>query len=444
MPSNFTQTSTATAPEILQTTLQQQFVQSRTRTLRLFEGVNPDIFRLQANPDFSPVGWHLGHIGFTEGPWLLERAAGYPPLYPEYRRLFAADGLPKAERQHLPAFDEICDYLSQIREKVWDYLQVAPLASQAWLWDWLIQHESQHCETITWVLQLHHQQTQQLTTRPITPRSSEWPLPSQAETALVRDSPPLLQDMIQVDGGTFLCGSDSPNALDNEQQAHWVEVDPFWIDRTPVTQADYRKFMDAGGYRQPQYWSAAGWQWLQTHPVNHPAHWVFADGDHHPVCGVSWYEADAYARFVGKRLPTEVEWEKAACWSPEHPDHKTSSALEKTYPWGNHPPTPDNCNHGAMHWGTTPVNYFPHGQSAYGCYDMIGNVWEWTDTWFHPYPGFKPYPYRGYSLAYFDDLHRVLKGGSWATQSPVLRCSFRNWYEPRIRIHFAGFRCAYS
>lgn len=443
MPSNFTGTSITAGQDSLQATIQQQLTQSRARTLRLFENVNADIFRLQANPDFSPVGWHLGHIGFTEGLWLLEQEAGYAPLFPEYRRLFAADGLPKTERQYLPTFAEICEYLRQIREQVWDYLQVAPLASQAWLWYWLVQHESQHCETITWVLQLHRQRTQQQSTVPMTPRS-DWPLPSQAETAPIQDATPLFPDMVYVEGGEFVCGHDGLSALDNEQPTHWVHVDSFWIDRFPVTQSNYRQFMDAGGYRQPRYWSAEGWRWLQANPVNHPAHWIATDGDNHPVCGVSWYEADAYARFVGKRLPTEVEWEKAASWSLEQPDRTAGETLKRVYSWGDHSPTLAHCNHGTIRWGTTPVDCFPQGQSAYGCYDMIGNVWEWTHTWFHPYSGFKPYPYKGYSQAYFDQLHRVLKGGSWATQAPVLRCAFRNWYEPQIRIHFAGFRCAYS
>ncbi|WP_299403106.1 SUMF1/EgtB/PvdO family nonheme iron enzyme [Acaryochloris sp. IP29b_bin.148] len=446
MPSNWTPTTSA--PDSLQATLQQHFTQTRARTLRLFADVNADVFRLQANPDFSPVGWHLGHIGFTEGLWLLEQAAGHPPLFPEYRRLFAADGLPKAERQHLPSFTEICEYLHHIRAQIWDYLSVAPLASQAWLWYWLAQHESQHCETISWVLQLHRQQTQTPSTLSLASKPADWPLPSQIESAPRQDAAPQLQNMVYVEGGEFFCGHEGLNALDNEKAAHWVNVDPFWIDRFPVTQADYQQFIDAGGYRQSRYWSEEGWRWLQANPVSRPAHWLESHGDAYPVCGVSWYEAEAYARFMGKRLPTEREWEKAASWQSDPPEGGAGKAMGKAwkrvYPWGQDAPTSEHCNYGTLQGGTTPVDAFPQGQSAYGCYDMLGNVWEWTQTWFHPYPNFQPYPYKGYSLAYFDQAHRVLKGGSWATQVPVLRCAFRNWYEPRIRIHFAGFRCAYS
>ncbi|ABW30637.1 SUMF1/EgtB/PvdO family nonheme iron enzyme [Acaryochloris marina] len=422
--------------EPLQLEIKDTLTQSRARTLQLFEGVSEETFRLQANSDFSPVGWHLGHIGFTEGLWLLEHEAGYAPLFPEYRRLFAADGLPKAERQNLPSFAEICAYLEQIRNQVWDYLLEAPLDTRAWLWHWLVQHESQHCETITWVLQLHRRQSQ-----PVSFVAKEKPWPAAlVSTSKEKPTLPDHQDMVPIEGGQFLLGNDGLEALDNERKAHWVQVDSFWIDRFPVTQGQYQQFIEAGGYRQSQFWSDEGWQWLQENPVNHPTHWLAEGGADHPVCGVSWYEADAYARFVGKRLPTEAEWEKAACWQPRPQDPPT----KRIYPWGNQTPDNHHCNHGGLHWGTTPVHQYANGQSAFGCFDLLGNVWEWTNTWFHPFPDFDPYPYKGYSMVYFDHQHRILKGGSWATQAPVLRGAFRNWYEPRIRIHFAGFRCAYG
>lgn len=194
--------------------------------------------------------------------------------------------------------------------------------------------------------------------------------------------------------------------------------------------------MEAGGYRNPQWWSKAGWEWLQTAQVTQPLYWSSnRDREKHPVCGVSWYEAEAYARFVGKRLPTEAEWEKAASW-----DAQLKRRL--LYSWGNQEPTRQVCNHNNFNKGTTPVDAFPNGQSAYGLYDTLGNVWEWTATWFDSYPGFQSYPYIGYSQVYFDQQHRVLKGGSWATRPWALRCSFRNWYHPHVRQILAGFRCA--
>jgi formylglycine-generating enzyme required for sulfatase activity len=152
---------------------------------------------------------------------------------------------------------------------------------------------------------------------------------------------------------------------------------------------------------------------------------------------VNWYEADAYARFVGKRLPTEAEWEKAARWNPQT-GHGT------TYPWGDALPTAQHCNHD--HWigHTTPVDAYPAGQSAVGCYDLLGNVWEWTSSPFQGYLGFKPYPYAGYSQAYFDGQHKVLRGSSWTTRPWTLRSTFRNWYHPHVRQVLAGFRCAHA
>lgn len=438
MPSNLTELLPAHSQEQLQAAIWQHLTESRAQTLRLFESINTEIFCLQADPDFSPAGWHLGHIGYTEGLWLLEREAGCPPLFPEYRRLFAADGLPKAERRHLPSFAEICDYLNQIRDRVWDYLQIAPLESRAWLWYWLVQHESQHCETIIWVLQLHHQH------RGLAVGLTPSALQTQQESYPQRDNTSPPEDMIYIEGGPFLLGNDGPEALDNEKKSHWVDVQPFWIDPFPVTQCQFQHFIESGGYQNRQFWSEIGWRWLQDNPVCLPTHWVETDGDNLPVCGVSWYEAEAFARFVGKRLPTEVEWEKAACWSPESLNPADAQTSKRPFPWGNQPPTADTCNHGGFNRGTTPVDQHPLGKSAYGCYDLLGNVWEWTNTWFHPFPEFEPYPYKGYSMAYFDHRHRVLKGGSWATHRPVLRGAFRNWYEPRIRSHFAGFRCAYG
>ncbi|NEO26333.1 MAG: SUMF1/EgtB/PvdO family nonheme iron enzyme, partial [Kamptonema sp. SIO4C4] len=179
-----------------------------------------------------------------------------------------------------------------------------------------------------------------------------------------------------------------------------------------------------------------GWHWLQENPVSQPLYWCDApEWEEHPVCGVSWYEAEAYANFVGKRLPTEAEWEKAACWHPEQGNNWL-------YPWGNAAPTTQCCNHNTMVGHTTPVNAYPGGQSPSGCWDMLGNVWEWTNSWFAGYSGFQYFPYKGYSQVYFDGQHRVLRGGSWATRPWAIRSSFRNWYHPWVRQLFVGFRCA--
>jgi ergothioneine biosynthesis protein EgtB len=399
--------------------------QCRAQTLALFEDMDEATFKNQAHPDFSPVGWHLGHIAYTESLWLLEHSTAKSSLFGQYRKLFAADGLPKSERVQLPKLAEILDSLNAVRRQVLEYLEVADLDKQERLWRFLLQHESQHCEIVSFVLELASSK-----------KGLEYcPLP------LPLSSSPI-SEMLQIPAGEFQMGSDSIDALDNEKPRHKVYLDTYYIDRYPVTCGQYRVFMDAGGYEQPDFWSPSGWEWLQTERVKKPLYWHDAPAwDNHPVCGVSWYEAEAYARFVGKRLPTEAEWEKAASWDSQ--DHHS-----RIYPWGDKEPIDKYCNCAALGKGlmskTTPVDAYPNGQSAYGLYDALGNVWEWTASWFNGYPGFQSYPYVGYSQVYFDGQHRILKGGSWVTRGWALRSSFRNWYYPEVRQLFAGFRCAAS
>ena len=423
---------TKALPQQIRETIREAMHQCRIGTLALFEGIDDTTFRRQAHPEFSPVGWHLGHIAYTEALWLLQRCAGFPPMFPEYHRLFAADGLPKSERENVPPLSEIYDYLNTVRTQVFSYLETAPVEQQERLWHFLIQHESQHGETIAFVLQLQRWH--------LLERHQEMWVQGSAATVSSSVQPVPLRDveMMEIPAGEFMMGNDSIEALDNERSRHQVYLDTYWIDRYPVTCRQYREFIEAGGYQNERWWSPTGWKWLQENPVAQPLYWSSASTwNNHPVCGVSWYEADAYARFVGKRLPTEAEWEKAASWD-------AATGQPRTYPWGQAIPDSHRCNLDNSVGQTTPVNAYPLGQSTYGCYEMLGNVWEWTASWFDAYEGFVSYPYRGYSQTYFDGQHRVLKGGSWATRPRAIRSSFRNWYYPSIRQILAGFRCAVS
>lgn len=408
----------------------------RIGTLALFDGINDTNFCRQAHPEFSPAGWHLGHIAYTEALWILERCAGLPPMFPEYHQLLAADGLPKCDREKLPPLMKVCDYLDTVRSQVFSYLETAPLDRQERLWHFLIQHESQHTETIAFVLQLqrwHLREQLKQENQALKIKQGNQQFSTVFNSYL---TPP--EDMIEIPAGEFEMGSDAIAALDNERSLHPVHLDTYWIDRYPVTCKQYGLFMAEGGYQNAEWWSKAGWEWVQENSVQEPLYWSSDHTwDNHPVCGVNWYEADAYARFVGKRLPTEAEWEKAASWDAR-------DRCRYSYPWGNAEPDISRCNHDNAAGQTTPVNAYPKGQSAYGCYDMLGNVWEWTSSWFDAYEGFVSYPYRGYSQTYFDGQHRVLKGGSWATRPWAMRSSFRNWYYPNIRQILAGFRCASS
>ncbi|MGB3691741.1 MAG: SUMF1/EgtB/PvdO family nonheme iron enzyme [Spirulinaceae cyanobacterium] len=391
--------------------------QCREQTIDLFADLDAKTFCQQAHGDFSPVGWHLGHIAYTEAYWILAGCAKFPTLYPQYQRLFAADGLPKVERQNLPSYAVIKDYLDIVREKVLTYLTTAPLEEEERLWYWLIQHECQHNETIIFILKML--------------RGNNY-----YSLNLDTERENLSSTMVKIPEGKFMMGSNCIEAQDNERPAQEICLDSYWMDTYPVTCSQYQEFINAGGYQNCRWWSKLGWQWLQTNPVKQPLYWSDElKNSIRTVCGISWYEADAYARFLGKRLPTEAEWEKAAMG--------TSNTKEKpVYPWGEDFPQPQRCNHNNLRGETTPVNAYPQGKSKFGCYDLLGNVWEWTNTWFDGYEGFTGYPYPGYSQTYFDGQHRVLKGGSWATRPWALRNSFRNWYHPNVRQILAGFRCA--
>ncbi len=428
-------TSPVLAPNCSQSRLRQAlrraYIQCRQSTLSLVQTLEHHQLCRQAHADFSPVGWHVGHIAYTEALWILEKLAGHPPLFPHYHRLFAADGLPKAERQNLPDLETLYAYLTAVRHKTFDYLETAPVSQQERIWRFLLQHESQHCETMTLVTEML-----KLASHPVGTTASPYlSTPSGQISAIPKGR---RASMVQIPAGAFKVGSDAPDALDNERPAHSVHVDDVWMDSTPVTCREFQDFIAAGGYGDRQWWSPDGWSWLQNNPITQPLYWTDAFiYENHPVCGVSWYEADAYARFAGKRLPTEAEWEKAARWNPD--TGKTCA-----FPWGDEWPEHHHSNHGHHVGSLSAVDCYPTGASPVGCLDMLGNVWEWTASIFESYPGFCPYPYTGYSQTYFDGKHYVLRGGSWATQPWTLRPSFRNWYHPWTRQILAGFRCASS
>jgi iron(II)-dependent oxidoreductase len=250
-----------------------------------------------------------------------------------------------------------------------------------------------------------------------------------------------------IPGGAFTMGtSTEPWALDNERPAHPVDVAAFFIDRAPVTNAWYAEFVDAGGYDDPRWWSASGWAQRQHAGWTAPLHW-HGDGTYtrfgvrvpivpdEPVVHVCWYEAEAFAAWAGKRLPTEAEWEKAARYDP-------ATGRSRRYPWGDEDPAPAHANLGQRHLAPAPVGAYPAGASPHGVQQLIGDVWEWTASDFHGYPGFAPFPYREYSEVFFGNEYKVLRGGSFGTDATACRGTFRNWDYPVRRQIFSGFRCA--
>jgi iron(II)-dependent oxidoreductase len=263
---------------------------------------------------------------------------------------------------------------------------------------------------------------------------------------------------VDIPGGTFYLGAtpDQPFVFDNEKWAHPVEVASFRMARAPVTNAEFAAFVEEGGYQRRDWWSYQGWVWRTKTQAQHPLYWqrhgqgwlrqhfdtLVPLEPHAPVAHVTWYEAEAYCHWAGRRLPTEAEWAMAASAEPT-PDGKGITGRKRRYPWGDEPPTPARANLDTRFLGCADVAAFPAGDSAFGCRQMAGNVWEWTESAFYPFPGYLvDYPYREYSAPWFG-YRNVLKGGAWATRSRLAYNTYRNFFPPARNDVYAGFRtCA--
>lgn len=414
---------------------------ARARTHALLEPIADGDQARQVDPLMSPLCWDLAHIGHYEELWLLREITDAPATDQQMDDTYDAFLHPRSERTSLPLLDPTgaLAFDAEIRNRVLaDLDQVEfnpdnPLLADAYVYGVVVQHEQQHIETMLATLQLMEGDGFRA------PSLAEFPNP-----------PESLPADVELPGGAFIMGTDDePWAYDNERPAHEVELAPFAIDTTPVTNAAYDEFVTAGGYDDPQWWNPQGWKWRQEASLVAPQFW-FEDGTllryghriarrgDEPVQHVGWYEADAYARWAGKRLPTEAEWEYAASWDP-------TTATKTRWPWGNDAPTPERAHlalGGDEHWGPAPVGTHPAGASPAGVHDLIGNVWEWTASDFDGYPGIVAFPYLEYSEVFFGGEYKVLRGGSWAVHPSALRATFRNWDYPIRRQIFSGFRGA--
>ena len=372
--------------------------EARDRTLALVEDLSDhDLDRVHSRL-MSPLAWDLGHIAAFEDLWLCRAAGGLELLRADLARVYDADETPRADRGALPYLraSEVRDYMEAVRERSRAILE--RFDGDASLVELVVRHEQQHNETMLQTLCLAGLQP--------------------PGTEPVRCTPPPGPDMVTVEAGPFEMGTPANGfAYDNERPRHVVELPAFEIDRLPVTVGDWVAFMDAEGAEEPLHWNGT------------------APDPRLPVMHVSWDEASAYARWRGKRLPTEAEWEKAASWDP-------ATGESHRYPWGEAAPSPVLANLDQTGRGPAPVGAYPHGASPCGALGMIGDQWEWTSTEFAPYHGFRAYPYREYSEVFFGRGYRVLRGGSWATRPRVVDNRFRNWDLPQRRQIFAGFRCA--
>jgi gamma-glutamyl hercynylcysteine S-oxide synthase len=355
----------------------ERLAEARRRTLELIEPLDDEQLNRVYSPLLSPLAWDLGHIANFEELWLVQTIGEREPLHGELGRFYDAIENPRRTRGELPILRdaELRSYLGDVRERTLEVLEeveIGPdaedrLLREGFVYEMLLAHELQHNETMLQLLQM----------------VDGYELPS---GLAIHPNAPLSGGMIGIDGGEYAVGAPERGfAYDNERPRHPVDLAPFEIDRTPVANAAYIRFMEETGAEPPMYWEGDGnGGWLCTaRGRRDPVH------PDQPVTHVSWHEADAFARWAGKRLPSEGEWEAA---SPQ--------------------------------------------------LDGIGQAWEWTSSDLLAYPGFEPFPYREYSEVFFGDTYKVLRGASWATHPAVARPSFRNWDLPERRQIFSGIRCA--
>lgn len=413
---------------------------ARRRTLDLLRSLRAGELLGPRLAIVNPPLWELGHVAWFQERWVLRHAAGRAPLRADADALYDSIAIPHDARWSLPlpSLDDTAAYLRATSAAV---LEAASRLAERdrYFVELTVMHEDMHAEAMAFSRQ-----------------TLGWAAPSlQGPTPVPHPAGDLPGDA-HVPGGTFTLGStpDEPFVFDNEKRAHEVSLEPFAIARAPVTQAAYAAFVDEGGYARREFWSEAGWAWRAAAGAEAPPYWrkdgrawLRRDFDrwlplepHRPVANVCLHEAEAYCRFARRRLPTEAEWEAAAAGEPG-PDGRLAPT-KRRYPWGGAPPAPERAHLDFRALQAADVGAFPAGDSAFGCRQMIGNVWEWTASPFLPYPGFSPDPYREYSEPWFR-THQVVRGGSFATTSRLVRNGFRNFYEPHRRDPWIGFRtCA--
>ncbi|HUO26902.1 MAG TPA: SUMF1/EgtB/PvdO family nonheme iron enzyme [Candidatus Aquilonibacter sp.] len=426
--------------------LHDRLLTARRRSDELFAVVRPAFLYERPIPERHRIVFYIGHLEAFDWNLLHERVLGLQSSDPEFDRLFAfgidpvGGGLPCDQPHDWPAIDRVRGYASEIRKSLDTHLAEGALDEsqdyQGFALDTLlnvaIEHRLMHVETLAYMFhqlpveqKIAQKESLEMATAPVAHRMIDIP-PGEATVGLPRSS------------GIF--------GWDNEFEEHSVSVPAFAIDQFKVTNRQFLDFISAGGYETPAFWSEQDWKWKSAQDISHPVFWkrygkqwlyrtMFSEIPLQldwPVY-VSHAEASAYARWTGKALPSENEWQRAACGT---------GADEPAYPWGNDHPNSQRGNFDFVRWNPTPVNAFPEGQSPFGVHDMLGNGWEWTSTPFAPHPGFRAFPfYPGYSADFFDGKHFVMKGGSGQTSACMLRRSFRNWFQAHYQYAYSGFRC---
>jgi formylglycine-generating enzyme required for sulfatase activity len=446
----------------------------RGRTLEIVAPLEIEDYVIQTAEFMSPPRWHIGHTSWFFETVLQKYQPGYKIYSEEFLFYFNSyyEGFgqrierPKRGTRSRPTVAETKAYRAHIDEQMWHFIERVSEHDEAGTILGIVrlglEHEMQHQELL--VYDIKHLLCDQYNAPMV-------PAPGSIET---------VSGMAEVEGGLFelgygsasggergssptvregsagKSGDKSPHsknydfAFDNEKPQHKVFLQDFLIDRALVSIGDYLEFIKAGGYQDFRCWHSAGWEKVNQEQWRAPLYWEQHDGEwmvrdfaglhqvedklDEPVSHVSFLEASAYAKWAGKRLPTEAEWEKAASFSP-------ALNSKREFPWGDTPPDDSRGNlfeNGL--WGVAPIGAFPAGQSAYGCQQMIGDVWQWTTSDYVPYPGFKS-EFDEYNDKWFVS-QKVLRGGSFATPRSHIRTTYRNFFYPHERWMIGGFRCA--
>jgi len=420
---------------------------ARALTDELFQAiVRPEAIYDRPIPERHRIIFYLGHLETFDWNLLGLRVLEMESFHPQFDQLFAFGidpvdgGLPSDQPSDWPARKEIERYNTQIRQTLDNYLEKVsyegsnqPLLHHGFILNVAIEHRLMHAETLAYML---HQ----------LPLERKFSL----EEPRVTVGSPVAPRMIQIPAGIATLGrprtSDSGFGWDNEFEVHKIPVPDFAIDAYNVTNRQFLEFIRADGYNDRTLWSPGDWEWKTQQGIRRPTFWnerdqawflrtMFAEIPlplDWPVYA-SHAEAEAYLRWVGKTLPTEAQFHRAA--------YGTTEGTERKFPWGDELPDSRHGNFDFRQWDPAEVGSHPEGNSAFGVADLVGNGWEWTSTPFAPFPGFEPLPfYPGYSADFFDGKHYVAKGGSARTAACLLRRSFRNWFQPHYPYVYATFR----
>jgi gamma-glutamyl hercynylcysteine S-oxide synthase len=417
-----------------------QLREVRTRTCRLTDDLSAEQLMGPMLPVVNPVLWEIGHVGWFHEFWTLRHLHGAPPLLERADRLWNSSTVAHDTRWDLELPDRagVFSYMAEVLERQADRLGGGIDPAQQYFYELCIRHEDMHVEALAYTRQ-----------------TLGYARPDILQVETNKGAGPWPGD-VEVPGGEWCLGStaDDGFVFDNEKWAHTVAIAPFRIAKAPVSNVEFAAFVEAGGYGAKEFWSAEGWAWRERAGAERPAYWVTKDGDswcwrrfwdieplpaHAPVVFVNWYEADAWCRWAKRRLPSEVEWEVAALGEAHG---GRLAEVKRRWPWGDASPTAHHVNLELTLDCPVDVAACAAGDSAFGCRQMVGNVWEWTASDFLPFPGFAADPYEDYSQPWFGS-RKVLRGGSWASSSRIGNPRYRNFFTPDRNDVIAGFRtCA--